>query len=388
MKVAIVRGNHMSKFEMQNYEPLVGEFEITGYAGKSSRFEEDLKTIKFPVKRLRSIEDIRNKFPTPIKQGLAGYFYKKGYSQHLFGLEKELLDKEIAHTLELRMNFSYQAVKAKEKNRNLRVVSTVWQNIPHVKMRTSLGTLEFNRKVIEKIIDGTDIFIAVTVRAKEALILEGVPEEKIEVIPVGVNTEAFKPRERDIELMKKLGINEDEFVVLYVGRMVWEKGPEYVLHAFKLLNREDSKLVMIGTGPESKWVHTLIRRYRLEDRVVHIPKVPYAEMPRYYSIADVFVLPSAPIPTWQEQFGMVFIEAMASGVPVIAGHSGSIPEVIGDAGILVPPADFHRIAEEIEKLIEDEDLRRRLREKGLRRVRESFNTAKTAERIKKIYNSL
>ena len=388
MKVAIVRGNHMSKFEMQNYEPLAEEFEITGYAGRRSRFEEDLKTIKFPVKRLRSIEDIRDKFPIPIRQGLAAYFYRKGYSQHLFGLEKELLDKDIAHTLELRMNFSYQAVKAKEKNRQLKVVSTVWQNIPYVKMKTPLGTLEFNRKVVEKIIEGTDLFIAVTVRAKEALILEGVPEEKIEVIPVGVNTRAFKPMPKDKELTKELGINEDDFVILYVGRMVWEKGAEYVLHAFKLLNRDNTKLVLIGSGPESKWVNTLIRRYRLEKKVVHIPRVPYAEMPRYYSIADVFVLPSAPIPTWQEQFGMVFVEAMASGVPVIAGHGGSIPEVVGDAAILVPPADFHRIAEEIERLMEDRELQEKLRRRGLKRVEKEFNVERTARRIKKVYNSL
>jgi len=388
MKVAIVRGNHLSKFEVQNYEPLTKEFELVGYAGKRSRFEEDLKTIGFPVKRLYSIEDLRNMFPTPIRQGLAAYFYKTGFSQHLFGLEKELRDKDIAHTLELRMNFSLQAIKAKRYNPRLKVVNTVWQNIPHVRMRTPLGTLEFSRKVIREIIDGTDVFVAVTERAKETLLLEGVPEEKVELIPVGVNTDAFKPRPKDKELMANLNIGKDDFVILYVGRMVWEKGPEYVLNSFKLLNEPKAKLVMIGSGPESKWIDTLVKRYGIEDKVIYIPKVPYVEMPRYYSIADVFVLPSTATPTWQEQFGMVFIEAMASGVPVIAGHSGSIPEVVGDAGILVPPTDFHELAKSIRILLEDEELRRRLRKRGLKRVQDHFNISKTADKIKKVYNNL
>ncbi len=386
MKVAIVRGRHLNKFEMQNYEPLKDEFELVGYTSLNPTFETEV--MEFPIKRLRAIEDIRDKFLGPIRKALAGYFYRRGLSQHLFGLEKELMDKDIAHVAELRTNFSYQAVKAKEYNSKLKVVNTVWQNIPHVRLYSPIGTIEFNRGIVERIIQGTDRFIAVTQRAKEALILEGVPEDKIEVIPVGVDLERFKPIEKDRELLKKLGIKEDEFIILHIGRAVWEKGAEYLLHAFKLLNSENSKLIIIGRGPEYKWTDELIRRYRLRDRVIHIEKISYMEIHRFYSIADVFVLPSAPIPSWQEQFGMVFVEAMASGVPIIAGYSGSIPEVVGDAAILVPPADFHEIRNALRTLMEDSKLRKRLRRAGRRRAEETFDAKKISKRIKQVYLSL
>ncbi|WP_457742279.1 glycosyltransferase [Thermococcus sp.] len=386
MKIAIVRGRHLNKFEMQNYEPLKEKFELIGYSSKRPSFETDI--IDFPVKKLRAIEDIRDKLPGPIRKALAGYLYKKGYSQHLFGLEKELTDKDIAHVAELRANFSYQAVKAKKDNPRLRVVNTVWQNIPYVRLPTPFGPIEFNRKIIEKIIEGTDAFIAVTKRAKEALILEGVPEEKIQVIPVGVDLERFKPRERDNTLMEKLGIGKENFVVLHIGRAVWEKGAEYLLHAFKLLNIRNSKLIIIGRGPEYGWIDELVRRYRLEGKVIHIERVPYMEIHRYYSVADVFVLPSAPIPSWQEQFGMVFVEAMASGIPIVAGYNGSIPEVVGDAGILVPPADFHELAEVLRILAEDEKLREKLGRAGRERAEREFNPKKIAEKIKSVYLSL
>ncbi|WP_456422677.1 glycosyltransferase family 4 protein, partial [Thermococcus sp.] len=246
----------------------------------------------------------------------------------------------------------------------------------------------FNRRVIEEIIKGTDAFIAVTERAKEALILEGVPEEKIWVIPVGVDLERFRPRERDRELIEKLGIDEEDFVVLHIGRAVWEKGAEYLLHAFKLLNIRNSKLIVIGRGPEYGWIDELVRRYRIEGKVIHIERVPYMEIHKYYSVADVFVLPSSPIPSWQEQFGMVFVEAMASGVPVVAGHSGSIPEVVGDAGILVPPADFHELAIALRTLAEDEKLREKLGKAGRKRAEKEFDPRRIAEKIKSVYLSL
>ena len=386
MKIAIVRGRHLNKFEMQNYEPLKDEFELIGYSSKRPSFEIDI--IDFQVKKLRAIEDIRDNFPRPFRKLLAGYFYKKGYSQHLFGLEKELLDKDIAHVAELRANFSYQAIRAKRKNPNLRVVNTVWQNIPYVRLSTSIGSIEFNRKVVERIIDGTDMFIAVTERAKETLILENVPEEKIQVIPVGVDLDRFKPKEKDRELMKKLGIKDEDFVILHIGRAVWEKGAEYLLHAFKLLNMKNSKLIIIGKGPNYRWIDKLIQRHGLEKTVIHIERVPYMEIHRYYSIADVFVLPSAPVPSWQEQFGMVFVEAMASGLPVIAGYSGSIPEVVGDTGILVPPADFHELVVALRTIAEDKKLREKLGKSGRKRAEKEFNPKRISKKIKSVYLSL
>jgi len=112
--------------------------------------------------------------------------------------------------------------------------------------------------------------------------------------------------------------------------------------------------------------------------------VSYDEMPQVYRMADIFVLPSYPTMTWQEQFGMVLIEALASGKPVISTMSGGIPEVLGDAGILIPSGDYFQLAENILRLMKDDNLRDALGKKALKIAEELYDAKKNGMQFNSI----
>ena len=111
-------------------------------------------------------------------------------------------------------------------------------------------------------------------------------------------------------------------------------------------------------------------------------------MPQVYNLADVCVLASIPTPTWQEQFGMVLIEAMACGVPVIGTHFGGIPWVIGNDGILVPPRDPTSLANAIQGLLEKKEVREDLSRRGRERVKKQFDRYVVARRISAVYDNV
>ena len=101
-----------------------------------------------------------------------------------------------------------------------------------------------------------------------------------------------------------------------------------------------------------------------------------------------FILPSIPVEWWQEQFGMVLVEAMASGLPVISTLSGSIPEVIGDAGILIQSGDPLSIYNAVRKISLDAAYHRNLSEMARRRAEEIFDISHVKEKIRKVYDEL
>jgi starch synthase len=132
----------------------------------------------------------------------------------------------------------------------------------------------------------------------------------------------------------------------------------------------------------------LIRLADVSENLKFLGFVPYSEMPILHRLADVLVLPSYPTMTWQEQFGMVLAEAMASGKPVISTRSGSIPEVVEEAGLLISPGDYYALAQGIEHLMNNEDLRGQLRQWGRERSESLFCNKKMAAKLMNLLNRL
>jgi len=178
-----------------------------------------------------------------------------------------------------------------------------------------------------------------------------------------------------------------------VANLYMEKGVFELLYAFKalLLRKEPAypvKLLIAGKGPEAAWLRNMILQLGLEDRVRLIGPHPYSAMPSIHNLADVFVLPSKPAPRWLEQFGYVLVESMACGKPVITTGSGSIPEVVGDAGVLVPSADYIALADALEELLDSSRLRQELGARARLRTEELFDARRVAQQFKDHYDSL
>jgi phosphatidylinositol alpha-mannosyltransferase len=179
------------------------------------------------------------------------------------------------------------------------------------------------------------------------------------IIPNGVDLEHFSPDVAPIEKFKDGKLN-----ILFVSRLEKRKGLNYLLQAFRQVKEEipNTRLIIVGPGTR------LRRRYEryvaksgLED-VVFVGLVTYAELPRYYKTADVFCAPAIA----SESFGLILLEAMAMGKPIVASNISGYANVVshGVDGLLVPPADKDKLAKALISLLGDESLRRQMGAKG------------------------
>jgi Tfp pilus assembly protein PilF len=212
---------------------------------------------------------------------------------------------------------------------------------------------------------------------------------------MGIDLDRFSPSDEDnSDYRAQLGIEKGERVILFIGRMVWEKGVYDLVHAAGKILRETAlitepvRFLMAGSGPELEALRERAERLGISDNIIFQENTPYHEIHKLHNIADIFVLPSISTQNWQEQFGMVLIESMACGKAVISTRSGSISEVVADAGILVQPNDHLSLYNAIKKLMCNKELRDTLGSKALLRAREEFDSKRTAEKVKEVFEKV
>jgi alpha-maltose-1-phosphate synthase len=385
IKVGLIRGAYLSPFEMQTYERMIPAVDLEAYRIRINRFPTDI--IKVPIRRLRCIDD-----PAAMLSPKLGFYFDLllqatcGLDYYHFGLVDALADKDIAHTMETFNAFSYQALQAKRRYAT-RLVVTVWENRPYAAERFTA-----KRRMKYEVIAGTDLFFAMTPRAARCLELEGADSEKIVVQPPGIDLDRFRPGPKPVHWLDRLGIPHDAFVFLSVAALIWEKGVYEILHAFKRLtlahcSDRPLRLIFAGSGAERDRLAALAARIGLREQVI-FTRFPYDRIHEGYALADVFLLNSAPRPGWLEQFGYALAEALAAGLPVITTQSGSIPEVVGDAALLVPPADFIAVHQAMEDLLGDGARRRDLAVRARLRAEEAFDRDRNAERIREAYERI
>jgi len=203
---------------------------------------------------------------------------------------------------------------------------------------------------------------------------KGLPADRpVHVIPLGVDVERFATA----AAMDLPGIARPR--VGFVGRLEPVKGLVVLVDAFGRL-RTRASLVVAGEGGE--------RDRLVGDRVYALPPVAYEDLPAFLESLDVLVLPSVTIlPLHREQFGRVLVEAMAAGVPVVGSSSGAIPEVIGDAGLMVPERDPAALARAIDTVLGDAALRQTLVERGRRRTQMHFDWSVVANQTLDLFHS-
>jgi glycosyltransferase involved in cell wall biosynthesis len=179
----------------------------------------------------------------------------------------------------------------------------------------------------------------------------------IRVIPLGFDPETFHSSEQST--------NDHELTVSLVGRFVAEKGIFDAIRVLARLNKvRPARLTLVGSGPEEGQAHRLAESLGVADRLRIEPWASAPEVAAVYRRSHVVLLPSIATATWTEQFGRVIVEAQASGAVVAGYASGSIPEVAGDAAVLVPPGDVAALAEGLLQLVDDPVRYASLRDRG------------------------
>lgn len=280
--------------------------------------------------------------------------------------------------------FSHAELITLNKQLNLKAknVFFTWWNLPY-EVKFPISVLErFNLNNSHGIISGNQ-------DGADVLRDHGY-EGPIKIMPqLGVDEQLFAPQEQP-ELRLSLGIKPDEFVVGFVGRFVEEKGLFTLFKALKGIKEYPWKWVLLGRGDLKQDLLNKASEFGLRDRLIVVESVPHDRVYRYINLMDVLVLPSETTykfktltaAGWKEQFGHVLIEAMSCKVPVIGSDSGEIPHVIEQAGWVFPEGNVEALRNSLRQMMENQDLRQDLAQKGYERVMLYYtNTALAKEQL-------
>ncbi|HLF78256.1 MAG TPA: glycosyltransferase, partial [Dehalococcoidia bacterium] len=271
--------------------------------------------------------------------------------------------------------------------------------IPHVTMFHTLGEVKNRASVAEHetdlrirseaaIIGGAERVICATeAEAKLLRQLYAASGDKVSVIPLGVDLDRFRPGDKG-SARQALGL-KDERIVLFVGRIEPLKGVDILINAAALLESDVDCSVLIvggdaGSRSQVKRLQELARTRGIEHRVAFVGAVDHETLPLYYNAADVCVVPSH-----YESFGLVAVEAMASGVPVVASRVGGLAGTVkdGETGYLIPWLCPEPFAERIELLLDNDPLRQNLGE-AAREAVGRYRWEYVAEAVLALYESV
>jgi glycosyltransferase involved in cell wall biosynthesis len=199
------------------------------------------------------------------------------------------------------------------------------------------------------------------------------PVQNLRVVPNGIKTDLFYP-------MPKIA-REKNLIMVTNSADTALKGLSYLLQAVaELAKRRDLKLMVVGAPQKNGAVARLIKELGIGRLITFTGRIDQGAFVRLYARATMAVVPSL-----YEGFGIPAGEAMACGVPVISTTGGALPEVVGDAGVLVPTADARALARAIGELLDNPERARQLGEAGLKRVQASFTWEKAAQKTVEVY---
>lgn len=346
---------------------LTSQYGVTGNNEDDKHFRV-LKVLPFECARgiKRKYLNIKTGFLGRINYFITRRIIKKtnpdivyvGYIRYISAFPlKAIQNRGIPAVYHLGSNLFVQYVKDCILEKNL--FKRLWRKL--ISGFYSLKEFDFNHNMI-----------TVSEALKKEHIAAGFPESNISVIPRGISPELINNRGKCIT-----ATNKNQIKILYIGRMIPEKGVHIAISAIgHLVNRLGVKNVqfdLFGNGSDAyiENLKNLTHNLKIEKHVKFHGKVDRGQLLKIYQDYDLFLLPSI----FQEPFGVVLIEAMARGVPVVATDTGGIPEVISHEvnGLLVSPEDSIKMAEAVKRLIDNPLLAQKLSNNGIRTVREKFN---------------
>ena len=213
--------------------------------------------------------------------------------------------------------------------------------------------------------------------------LFGVPPQRLETIPNGVAVDELAPPAEEVRALRRTLADDDTHLVLFAGRLEYEKGVQTVLHALERLAERVGavRFLIAGVGTYSDELRRLVEELGLGHRVHFTGFLEERALRLHYAAADVAVAPSL-----YEPFGLVATEAMACGTPVVVSDTGGLREIVVDGtGLTFPPQDAEQLADRIAEVLTDRELALRLVARGRERIRERYDWSDVATRTAAAY---
>jgi glycosyltransferase involved in cell wall biosynthesis len=344
-RVVLARGHHPTPWGLRPWEELPPRFDAALLVTRGTRYDLDgVGVRRLPVRALRDL----------LPHGRAGDLAALALRDRYLDAGPHLDAADVVHAEDLSLWFSAQLANARRRH-DYRLVVTVWETIPLLDAYRNPHARRFRAATLQ----GADLFLASSERARDGLLLEGVAPDRIELSYPGVDVDRFAAAAATSE--GELGGH----LILSPARLEWEKGHHDLLRAFAALHRgivpapreavENARLLIVGSGPEEKRLRAHADELGIGG-AVDLRSVPYGEMPALYARASCMVLASLPrsgcglfpgdVPRcfWEEQFGLVLAEAMAARLAIAASRSGAIPEIAGDEASYFAPGDWLELA--------------------------------------------
>ena len=323
-RVVLLRGHHANVWDLRPWERLRDEYDVAVLVTGSNVHQ--VQGLELEIVPVRTPRDA---LPGARVAGAAAYAVGERYRD----LDRHLAGADIVHAAEIGTWFAAQAAELRARM-GFALALTVWETIAW----RSTYRWPRERGYRKRVLAAGDRFLPATERARDALLLEGVAPERITVCPPGIDLEHFASAPGPAQPPAKHRI-------LSAGRLVWEKGHQDVLRAFAALRRvlagtahTDVELLVVGDGPERKRLERYARELGIADSVEFRPTVPYDVMPALYASASALVLASLPTRGWEEQFGMVLVEALAPARRSSPARRARSPRSSGPTGRWSPRA--------------------------------------------------
>lgn len=290
---------------------------------------------------------------------------------------------DVIHANQLPTAFSLiGSVAAKLKGKKL--IITHHGFLPNLNIKAKILSL-----IMSKFVDAITVQSEYTANFYKPF----VNEKKIRILPNGIDTHFYSPKKLNTDFIQRFK-RDNEQIVLYVGRLLPSKGIDTLVSSISILsNKLNVKLIIVGEGPFREYIENLVKKLNLTDRVILTGFIKDEDLPYYYTLADVLVLPSVYYDCFggynaePEAFGLVLAEAMACGTPTIATKVGGIPYWIKDNlnGLLFSPGNAEELSKSIYNLLTDSELYEKIIENASNELKMKYSLSVVVKKLEKIY---
>lgn len=379
----------------------IGEYEVIG-ATRLGYPADHAKYISKPLPSIIPQVDIVDNVKYIRLVNDRGYFKNTMLSYH-----KEFVNQVVRHAKLYRP----QIIHAASNSRNGLVAAEVGKrlNIPSIYEVRGLweitrvsrqpeweGSDQYNllKKLEVEACQNVDRVIVITEALKQILIGRGIDENKISVVPNAVNTTKFVPIEADSDLKEELGINKETIVVGYVGSVVNYEGLDDLIESLAILKKKklskEFKFLLVGDGAYMPQVEEKIEELDMNDTVILTGRVPHADVSRYYSIIDIAPFPRKPFEVCEVVSPLKPFEALAMQKAVLVSSCNALIEIIQDGynGVVFEKGNNISLAEKLELLITNRNLREKVAKNGLEWVRQERDWAVIAKKANDLYDEI